>query len=184
MKLHILYKTTCLVNGRVHIGIYRTDDIFWGTPHFTDEHIGLAKEMVADLKKYGRNAFIVEAIRAFPTEEEAVKVYQNFKHLDTYRPAPYVRTEELRQHYSKIFSNGGSPRIGKKHDESAKKAIAEARRRIRWVHKGNEERTIDRNDPLPEGWTYGRSKALREKVSQGMMKTNIKSTANITTTQS
>lgn len=58
-----IYRTTCLVNGKIYIGAHRTED-----PN--DSYLGSGKALSYAIQKYGREKFSKEVLFEFNTEEE------------------------------------------------------------------------------------------------------------------
>jgi hypothetical protein len=151
MKLYFLYKTVCRVNKRVYHGVYASNDVFFGTDYYTDPYIGQNLELIDDLARYGRAAFTVEALRAFPTAEQANLALERYKPFSTYQHGNIglVRTEE---HKKKI----GEANKGQRRTPQVKQRMANSRSKLRWIQNGEAERQIGINDVVPEGWKAGR----------------------------
>ena len=99
-------------------------------------------------------------------EEQAYAMLKRYEALSTYPIRTYY-PDLTEEHKEKLrIANGGenNPFYGKKHTENTKKTLTEFRKRQRWVFKGEEERQIDAENPIPDGWAYGRSPLLREKM--------------------
>lgn len=81
--MHIVYKTTCLVNGKIYIGAHTTDDL-------NDGYIGSGKAFLRAVKQHGRDAFSREVLAVFDNPEtmyayEAELVTEEFvKSRDNY----------------------------------------------------------------------------------------------------
>ena len=60
--MHIVYKTTCVVNGKIYIGAHTTDDL-------NDGYIGSGKAFLRAVKQHGRDAFTREVLATFDTPE-------------------------------------------------------------------------------------------------------------------
>mgnify|MGYP003341072807 CR=1 FL=1 len=166
MKLYYLTRTLSLVDGRVWYFVHDSMDPFYGTEHATDMYAGENMHLKEDVRKYGRNCFEVRALHAFPIEEQAYAMLKRYEALSTYPIRTYY-PDLTEEHKEKLrIANGGenNPFYGKKHTENTKKTLTEFRKRQRWVFKGEEERQIDAENPIPDGWAYGRSPLLREKM--------------------
>ena len=166
MKFIILYKTTNLVNKRVYWGIHETSDLFFGTPDYSDPYIGHGGDLNSDLKRYGRRAFVVEAIQGFDDMDKAKNRLQLYtKDLNNSYNKPIVFTEERRKHLSELNLAEKNPFYGKKHSEDTKKTLKSFRSSVKWVKNDaeNVEKQIDKNDPIPDGYTEGRLFRKRNK---------------------
>lgn len=62
-KHYLVYKTTCLVNGKIYIGQHQTYD-----PN--DNYLGSGRELRVDIQKFGRENFTREILFDFDTFEE------------------------------------------------------------------------------------------------------------------
>lgn len=60
---YTVYQTTCLINGKVYVGVHQTED-----PN--DSYLGSGKLLRRAVKKHGRAAFIKEVLFDFDTREE------------------------------------------------------------------------------------------------------------------
>ena len=172
--------------NRLYYGIHVTSDIFFGTPDSTDPYCGSTPEILEDIRKTGRNAFVVEAIQAFASHEEASRRLENYlKNLpyNSYNAVNNkrseslkgnqnatgsVRTDEFKSNLSELNSGENNPFYGKKHDDATKQVIAARRINLRWINNGFEHRQIPKDEPIPDGWVLGRTKkrALPQVESQ------------------
>jgi len=174
MSFFILYKSTCRANGKVYYGIHETQDLFFGTPMGSDAYCGSLPEIVADVRKYGRAAFVVEAIQSYDNLEKAnrgaqpyIKAVQGFNTYHTNARAlaqmgnsnslGSVRTEEEKQKLSEINMGPKNPFYGKTHTDAVKTRIAAARTASKWINDGFQARQIPKSDPIPESWKLGKS---------------------------
>lgn len=69
-QYHIVYKTTCLVNGKVYIGVHSTNNI-------DDDYIGSGTALIAAIKKHGRNNFEREILHVVSSRDEAFKIEES-----------------------------------------------------------------------------------------------------------
>ena len=60
---YTVYKTTCLTNGKVYIGVHKTQDL-------SDDYLGSGKLITRAIKKYGLDSFKKEILFVFDNEEE------------------------------------------------------------------------------------------------------------------
>lgn len=64
-EIYYVYVTTCLKNGKQYVGDHKTYFID------TDPYLGSGKELIKDIKKYGKHNFNREILETFTTREEA-----------------------------------------------------------------------------------------------------------------
>lgn len=64
MEKHTVYKTTCLVNGKIYIGVHKT-------LNENDSYLGSGTSFKLAEEKYGKDKFVKEIIEIFDTKEEA-----------------------------------------------------------------------------------------------------------------
>ena len=169
MKFYFLFKTVCRANGKCYYGVHPSTDIDFGTERSKDPYIGQQREMLADLRVYGRNAFEVHVIHAFAIEADAYRALERHKHLSTYAAAP-LSAEQI-QHMSDIKKGEKNPMYGRAMPDTAKKAISASRRSSIWIWQGDVQKSIPADQPIPEGWNRGRSPVLRQRISEGMKRT-------------
>jgi hypothetical protein len=83
MYYHIIYKTTCLVNDKIYIGVHSTKNL-------NDGYYGSGKLLNRAIKKYGIENFKTEVLEFFNSKEDAYQkerliVNENFiKNENTY----------------------------------------------------------------------------------------------------
>jgi group I intron endonuclease len=61
-KHHVIYKTTCKINGKYYVGMHSTDDL-------NDGYIGSGKRLWNAIRKHGRENFEVEYLEFFDSRE-------------------------------------------------------------------------------------------------------------------
>jgi len=64
--VYTVYKTTCLANGKIYIGVHKTRDP-------DDAYLGSGTEICAEIKKLGRDQFQKEVLFVFDTPLEALE---------------------------------------------------------------------------------------------------------------
>ena len=62
-KHYLVYKTTCLVNGKIYIGQHQTYN-----PN--DNYLGSGRDLKDDIQKFGRENFKREILFDFDTQKE------------------------------------------------------------------------------------------------------------------
>ena len=60
---YLIYKTTCLITGKIYIGQHHTYDLY-------DGYLGSGRELKLDIQKFGRDKFTREILFDFDTFEE------------------------------------------------------------------------------------------------------------------
>ena len=70
-KHYLVYKTTCLINGKIYIGQHQTFD-----PN--DNYLGSGKELNEDIEKFGRANFKREILFDFDTFKEMLSLHPHF----------------------------------------------------------------------------------------------------------
>ena len=148
-----------LVDGRVWYFVHESTDIFYGTENYTDPYIGAQPLLLEDLKKYGRNAFVVTALQAFPFRQDAEKALERYRPIATYvnpPTAPRVVTEEQRERMKMNTLGDKNPFYGKKHGEKTLEVLQKYRKNQRWINDGVKEQQIPVDSELPDGFKYGR----------------------------
>lgn len=63
-RYYIVYKTTCLKNGKYYIGCHATDNL-------NDGYLGSGVDLLRDVARYGKRAFVRETLYECSTQEEA-----------------------------------------------------------------------------------------------------------------
>jgi group I intron endonuclease len=112
-KYHIIYKTTCLLNGRYYIGMHSTDDL-------DDGYMGSGLFISSSVKKHGPENHRLEILESFPTRAELRE-----------REKILVTEELLRDPLCMNLALGGSASKGNvnyKHSPEARAKISAAQR--------------------------------------------------------
>ena len=154
-----IYKTTCLVNGKIYIGKHEGRE--------NDNYLGSGEMFQRALRKYGKENFKREILRRCETLHELriwehvyIKKYHsqdpnigyNIASGDVnsseYNPAklPEVR-EKIRKATKKRMSNPeNTPMYGKHHTEETKKKISEIRKckKIKWTDEARRKMSEQR----------------------------------------
>lgn len=60
--MHIVYETTCLINGKKYIGVHNKEK---------DDYLGSGLALLKAVKRYGKSKFVRETLHRFDTQEEA-----------------------------------------------------------------------------------------------------------------
>lgn len=63
-RYYIVYRTTCLKNGKYYIGCHATDNL-------NDGYLGSGVDLLRDVARYGRSSFVREILHECSTQEEA-----------------------------------------------------------------------------------------------------------------
>jgi hypothetical protein len=147
---YFLYKTTNRVNQRVFYGVHRSWDLGFGTNVSNDPHIGDSVELKADLKQYGRAAFVVQSLHAFADETEAYKALA--KQLQA-TPSTYTSRPNREGNNNTFY--------GKKHSDDTLNTLSEYRKQVQWINDTTTERQVSKNASIPDGWSRGRLKRPR-----------------------
>jgi hypothetical protein len=63
-KVHFVYRTTCLMNGKQYVGVHSTYDV-------NDGYLGSSRILQNDIRKFGRHQFNREILSFHPTRESA-----------------------------------------------------------------------------------------------------------------
>lgn len=114
--IYTLYKTTCLLNDKIYIGIHRTKN-----PH--DNYLGSGREIKRAIRKYGKINFKKEILEILPTEQA---MYDREKEIVT---SEFVLRED---NYNVALGGWGRPKMVKKSDAFKKK--------VGLAHKGRKHR--------------------------------------------
>lgn len=182
---YTLYRTTCLISGRIYIGVHETKD-----PN--DKYLGSGEVLLKAIKKHGRKNFRKDVAAYFVSREEMYameKIIVNTAFLnrsDVYnakiggfggiqltpeqeqlrriRAAEAVRTDAYRKKAGEISKITQKVRYaenpvgtfkGKKHTENSKKAISEKAK----IHSQGE-----RNSSFGRVFMYHAAKRVNTKV--------------------
>ena len=123
MITYIVYKTTCLVNGKIYIGVHKL-----GTQ--SDYYLGSGSKLIKAIKKYGRKAFKRETLSehtsaASAFEKEKQLVDANFlNRSDIYNLALGGRGGILNQeHRNKISIAMSGRKFSNEHKEKLSSAM-------------------------------------------------------------
>lgn len=64
-KYHVIYKTTCKVNGKYYVGMHSTDNL-------DDGYVGSGKRLWYSINKYGKENFEVEFLEFFDSRKDLI----------------------------------------------------------------------------------------------------------------
>lgn len=185
MGIFVLFKATNRVNNREYYGIHETIDAFYGTDMASDVSMPSAAEIAADIRKYGRNAFAIEAIHGFGDQQSALahraRYIKNasknsYHHVSEERREARLGaawTQEQREIVSERLKGEKNPFYGKKHAPEVNAAHSQFRSNTLWVNNGFEERQILKSDPIPNGWKRGRRPNLMAKFRKTPASANV-----------
>lgn len=102
---------TCLINQKYYIGIHKTDNIFWGNPRCrlseldigacddNKRYLNMTPVIKEEVRKYGKENFLVEAIRGAATREEAKRYFDNIVTKKVFNDPLSYNTKTNRQKY-------------------------------------------------------------------------------------
>lgn len=147
MYYYTVYQTTNQANGKIYIGIHKTDDVH-------DSYIGSGKLLKAAIKKYGKSSFTKQILYVFDSLDDAVACEKDIVNEDFIsRPDTYnicvggglgsreingltfkdrYHTDGTKQKISSQMK-GNKHSVGRKISEDHKAKIAEASSK---THKG------------------------------------------------
>lgn len=74
-KYNYLYKITNIINGKIYIGVHRTNNL-------DDGYMGSGKIIKRSIRKYGEDNFSKEILEYFPTYKEALDAERSMVTLD------------------------------------------------------------------------------------------------------
>lgn len=151
MTYHMLYKTTNLVNGKIYIGVHKTEDI-------NDPYMGSGKRLLLAIEKYGVKNFEKTILEYF---DDAESMYAREKEIVN---KEFLCREDV--YNLKVGGEGGFDWIndsgnggfkGRAHSEETKKKLSDA--------------LIGRPRPdISENWHQCRDESSRAKHSASMSK--------------
>jgi group I intron endonuclease len=118
MPTFIIYKTTNIINGKFYIGKHKVSE------KYDHLYLGSGHQIVAAIKKYGKENFIRETLYEFIDENECIK-----------KEAEIVNNELISNPYCYNIATGGD--AGKSHSTNTKKMISDA---VKEEWKNNEIR--------------------------------------------
>lgn len=173
MYVWVVYKTTCLANGKIYIGQHKTKII-------EDGYLGSGKLIRRAIKKYGIDEFVREILVECSCKEDANKEEEFWidslnstnpeigYNITKYAWGGQPITEEARQKISLALK-------GKPKSEDFKKSISKPKstrtkehsKKISEMNKGKkwycnpqtgESKQFRDDETIPEGWVRGRGK--------------------------
>lgn len=117
---YVIYKTTCLVNGKFYIGKHKTSNL-------NDGYIGSGKLLLADVGRLGSGCFVTEVLLVLDSQRKANLAERILVVID-----PEISYNLLvggGGDFSYINSSGIAKFRGKRHTKETKLKIAEASRK-------------------------------------------------------
>ena len=168
---YTVYKITNLVNGKIYIGVHKTDDL-------NDDYMGSGTYLKLAQEKYGIENFVREYLQVFDNAEDMFKMESELVNEefvsrdDTYNLIPGGQFgtfdyENCRKMCKLKYPNGTF--FGKVHSDETKKKIGCANAiqqrgdknsqfGTMWIMNPNlkESKRIYKDEPIPEGWVKGR----------------------------
>ena len=112
---HFLYKTTNTINGKFYIGKHSTDDL-------DDGYMGSGIQLANAIKKYGKEAFIVEILEYFESSKET---YAREREIVTEEFVVRKDTYNMRVG-GEGFDVGNNHSAGRERSEEHKRKLSEA----------------------------------------------------------
>ena len=180
MNYYTLFRTINMVNGKSYYGVHKTQDLFFGTPDSNDPYVGDTKDINADLSKYGRAVFLVEAIHAYADLESAQRFLKKYTekpgknsynipelphgNIGNTNPNGSVRSQAFKDNLSRLYKGESNNFYGEKHSEETIKLMSEFRMQTIWINDGFSERQILKTDSIPDGWERGRKKPMTRRA--------------------
>ena len=151
---YTVYKTTCLVNGKIYIGKHQTKNL-------NDGYLGSGKSLLRAVKKYGKENFKVE--RIFLDSEEEMNELEAFVVDEEFvsRKDTYNITLGGYGGFYYINSSGIDKFKGKNHSEKTKQKLALASRGKKHSYETRQKILKNSNPQCP---------MRREKISQSLKK--------------
>jgi group I intron endonuclease len=190
--LYILYKTSNKINGKIYIGVHKTEDI-------NDGYLGSGKGILDALKKYNKNDFAREVLYTFESEEEMYKKeaeivdIEFIKRADTYNqalggdlggttgwsnwnnaPIDIRFSKNTRKKISDACSGELNGFYGKKHSKKTKDYLSLVRKGTR-TGAGNsfygKKHTEETKKKISEnGWEGEKGRLRRARIKEAMTK--------------
>ena len=163
---YTVYKITNMVNGKIYIGVHKTDDL-------NDDYMGSGKLLKLAQEKYGIENFVREYLQVFDNAEDMFKMESELVNEefiardDTYNLKTGGQFGGFDYIVKFIYPNGTF--FGKVHSDETKKKIGAANAIHQrgdknsqfgkmWIMNPNlkESKRIYKDEPIPEGWVKGR----------------------------
>ena len=179
-KHYLVYRTTCLINGKIYIGQHQTYDL-------DDDYIGSGHALVKDISKFGRKNFKFEILFDFDNFEdmdskERELVTEEFvAREDTYNLIP-GGADGLMSISSNLRAKANRTRWNSLSDEERKhytEAAHIATRNRNWTNESRKKisntlKSMYKNHPEKNGM-YGKkqSESARRKISEASKRNNF-----------
>lgn len=140
---HFLYKTTNIITNQYYFGIHSTKNL-------GDNYLGSGKNLIKDIKKYGKSNFIREIISFADSKENLLLLEKNYINFD-------ILSDQLC--YNLAVGGGGGGFYNKKHSQETKEKLRSCR-----LNKPVTQET--RNKIALNNSKRGQTKETREKLRQ------------------
>jgi len=141
-------------------GKHKTNDLFYGTEHYSDPFIGTNDELMSDLQKYSRDAFYLQAIHAFPDEVQAEHFLEKLLTPEVYESEIYYNIKwEVVPGYTlsdETKRKMSEAQTGKVLPEETKQKISTVKSGTTWINNGITDKVHIPGEPIPDGWKQGR----------------------------